>query len=70
MSEKPIIDESNVEGDEPDQSELKSRREFLSGLGRWSAIIIGGVNDDQSIGLQRTQQPARVPRVQTEPRPQ
>ena len=42
MSEKPIIDESKVEGDEPDRSEQKSRREFLSSLGRWSAIIIGG----------------------------
>jgi hypothetical protein len=42
MSEKPIIDKSNVEGDEPNESELKTRREFLSGLGRWSAIIIGG----------------------------
>jgi hypothetical protein len=42
MSENPIIDENNVAKDECDESELKSRREFLNSLGRWSAIIIGG----------------------------
>src|SRR5947209_19831558 len=41
MSEKPIIDE-NKNAEEPETAELKSRREFLNGLGRWSAIIIGG----------------------------
>lgn len=41
MSDKPAIDEKNV-NDECDSPELKTRREFLNSLGRWSAIVIGG----------------------------
>jgi len=42
MTENPNIDENKIANDEPDEAELKSRREFLGSLGRWSAIIIGG----------------------------
>ena len=42
MNDKRIIDENNIVNDECDSTEPKTRREFLSSLGRWSAIIIGG----------------------------
>ncbi len=39
MSDDMKPDEQNAETDE---KQLKSRRDFLKRLGRWSAIIIGG----------------------------
>ena len=39
MSDDTKPDEQNAE---PDEKQLKSRRDFLKRLGRWSAIIIGG----------------------------
>ena len=42
MSDKPAIDEDKNVDAECDSPELKTRREFLSSLGRWSAIVIGG----------------------------
>ena len=39
MSDDMKPEEQNAE---PDEKQLKSRRDFLKRLGRWSAIIIGG----------------------------
>lgn len=42
MSDKPTIDVKNIVNEECDSPEMKTRREFLCSLGRWSAIVIGG----------------------------
>jgi hypothetical protein len=42
MSYKPEPSENEVDPLVAADPELKTRREFLRGLGRWSAIIIGG----------------------------
>ncbi len=40
-----MSDDAKIENEvaEPDEDKTKSRRDFLRSLGRWSAIIIGGV---------------------------
>src|SRR4051812_18281965 len=43
MSEQNKPVENGANPDEQDEPEHKSRRDFLRSLGRWSAIIIGGV---------------------------
>lgn len=43
MSEQNKPEENEANRDGQDEREQKSRRDFLRSLGRWSAIIIGGV---------------------------
>ncbi len=43
MSEQNKPEENGANTDGQDEPEQKSRRDFLRSLGRWSAIIIGGV---------------------------
>jgi len=43
MSEQNKPAENGANTDGQDEREQKSRRDFLRSLGRWSAIIIGGV---------------------------
>jgi hypothetical protein len=43
MSEQNNPEENGANTDGQDEPEQKSRRDFLRSLGRWSAIIIGGV---------------------------
>lgn len=42
MSDKEKKDEVAIKPEENEPGELKSRRDFLRSLGRWSGIIIGG----------------------------
>ena len=42
MSDTPTKKENNIVNGDCDSPQLRSRREFLNSLGRWSAIVIGG----------------------------
>jgi len=42
MSGQPKEKEGEIRPDKADGPELKTRRDFLRSLGKWSAIVIGG----------------------------
>ena len=42
MSDQPEGNEGEMTPDAAESPELKTRRDFLRSLGRWSAVVIGG----------------------------
>jgi hypothetical protein len=59
VSQKEQLEKVKIDRDE---SELKSRRDFLVGLGKWSKVIIGGAVFGRLLTLDKQAQAAWVNR--------